>query len=62
MVAVPDILLERLEKEGVGMALLSVVLPAYNEEMMVERAGERLGQLLKDEKIKFELIFRGYGL
>lgn len=57
MVAVPDILLERLEKEGVGMALLSVVLPAYNEEMMVERAGERLGQLLKDEKIKFELIF-----
>ena len=57
MVAVPDILLERLEKEGVGMALLSVILPAYNEEMMVERAGERLGQLLKDEKIKFELIF-----
>lgn len=57
MVAVPDILLERLEKEGVGMALLSIILPAYNEEMMVERAGERLGQLLKDEKIKFELIF-----
>ena len=56
MVAVPDILLERLEKEGVGMALLSVVLPAYYEDMMVERAGARLGQLLKDEKIKFELI------
>lgn len=39
------------------MALLSVILPAYNEEMMVERAGERLGQLLEGEKIKFELIF-----
>ena len=39
------------------MALLSVILPSYNEEMMVERAGERLGQLLEGEKIKFELIF-----
>ena len=39
------------------MALLSIVLPAYNEEMMVERAGERLEELLKREKIDFELIF-----
>ena len=39
------------------MALLSVILPAYNEEMMVERAGERLRQVLQKEKIKFELIF-----
>ena len=46
MVAVPDILLERLEKEGVGMALLSVILPAANEEMMVERAGERVGPVV----------------
>lgn len=39
------------------MALLSVILPAYNEEMMVERAEARLEALLNAEKISFELIF-----
>lgn len=39
------------------MALLSVILPAYNEEMMIERAEERLETLLNAEKISFELIF-----
>lgn len=39
------------------MALLSVILPAYNEEMMIEKAEERLETLLNAEKISFELIF-----
>ncbi|NCB99610.1 MAG: glycosyltransferase [Clostridia bacterium] len=39
------------------MALLSVVLPSYNEELMIERAAERLGRLLNAENITFELIF-----
>jgi len=39
------------------MALLSVVLPSYNEELMIERAAERLSSLLNSENIAFELIF-----
>lgn len=39
------------------MALLSIVLPAYNEEQMIERAEERLARILREEHINYELIF-----
>ena len=39
------------------MALLSVVLPAYNEEAMLGRAFEVLSTLLESEKIPYELVF-----
>lgn len=39
------------------MALLSVILPAYNEEKMIDKASGRLAGLLKSECIDFELIF-----
>lgn len=39
------------------MALLSVILPAYNEEKMIDKASERLAELLRSEHIDFELIF-----
>ena len=39
------------------MALLSVVLPAYNEEMMIDKASECLTELLGSEHIDFELVF-----
>lgn len=39
------------------MALLSVILPAYNEEKMINKASERLAELLYSEHIDFELIF-----
>ncbi len=39
------------------MALLSVILPAYNEEKMIDKASGRLAGLLRSERIDFELIF-----
>lgn len=39
------------------MALLSVILPAYNEEIMVERAAKTLEHFLSLEGISFELLF-----
>ena len=39
------------------MSLLSIVLPAYNEEKMIVRAAEILSQLMKQENIEAELIF-----
>ena len=39
------------------MALLSVILPAYNEEKMIDKASSRLAGLLRSERIDFELIF-----
>ncbi len=37
--------------------LLSVVVPAYNEEDMILRAGQVIAGVLTDNKINFELIF-----
>ena len=37
--------------------MLSVVLPSYNEEKMIPIATERLGKILGDEKIDYELLF-----
>ena len=37
--------------------LLSVVLPAYNEEEMIEKAANTIADILSKEKIEYELIF-----
>ena len=39
------------------MSLLSVVLPAYNEEAMLHKAASTLENLLEEEKIPYELVF-----
>ncbi len=36
---------------------MSVVLPAYNEELNIERAIERIGSILKEAQIPYELVF-----
>lgn len=36
---------------------LSVVLPAYNEEQMIKKTAKVVGDLLKQEKIPYELVF-----
>ena len=37
--------------------MLSVILPAYNEEKMIQKASERIHQILTAEKIDYEIIF-----
>ena len=37
--------------------MLSVVIPAYNEEAMLPKAVQVLGDLLRREKIEYELVF-----
>lgn len=39
------------------MALLSIVLPSYNEEQNISNTAKVLAQLLEQEKIDYELIF-----
>jgi dolichol-phosphate mannosyltransferase len=39
------------------MKKLSIVLPAYNEEKMIEKSAKVIGELLKQENINYELIF-----
>lgn len=39
------------------MAVLSVVLPAYNEERMIAKAAEVISGILKSENISYELVF-----
>lgn len=39
------------------MALLSVILPAYNEEKMISKVVERLGNLFHENRIPYELVF-----
>lgn len=39
------------------MALMSVVLPSYNEEANVERAAEVIGGILQEAGIEYELVF-----
>ena len=39
------------------MKLLSVILPAYNEEKMIEKARDTLGRILSEQDIPYEIIF-----
>lgn len=39
------------------MKLLSVVLPAYNEENMIKKAGTVIGQILDAQNIPYEIVF-----
>jgi len=39
------------------MALLSIVLPSYNEEQNISNTAKVLEQLLEQEKIEYELVF-----
>lgn len=39
------------------MKLLSVILPAYNEEKMIEKAGTVIGRILEEQKIPYEIVF-----
>ncbi|MCI6858070.1 MAG: glycosyltransferase family 2 protein [Eubacterium sp.] len=37
--------------------MLSVVIPAYNEEQMIRKAADRVSTLLEKEKIEYEILF-----
>ncbi len=39
------------------MALLSIVLPSYNEEQNIANTAQTLSALLRQEQIDYELIF-----
>ena len=39
------------------MALLSVVLPAYNEEDMLLKTADTLKKILQQNKIEYQLVF-----
>lgn len=39
------------------MSLLSVVLPAYNEEKMIAKAAETIGRILDGAQINYEIVF-----
>lgn len=39
------------------MKLLSVILPAYNEELMLAKAAEVISEILRDAGIGYELVF-----
>ena len=39
------------------MKLLSVILPAYNEEKMIEKARDTLGRVLSEQDIPYEIVF-----
>ena len=40
-----------------GKQIMSVVLPAYNEEAMLQKTAETLNRILTDENINYELVF-----
>ena len=37
--------------------MLSVVLPAYNEEKMIQKAADTIDRILNAEKIPYEIVF-----
>ncbi|MDO4343738.1 MAG: glycosyltransferase family 2 protein [Eubacteriales bacterium] len=39
------------------MSIMSVVLPAYNEEKMIAKAAQVIGEVLKNAGISYELVF-----
>lgn len=42
--------------------MLSVVLPAYNEEQMIKKTAQVVGDLLEKEQIPYELVFVNDGI
>ena len=39
------------------MALLSIVLPAYNEEQNIANTAKVLSELMEEQNIDYELVF-----
>lgn len=39
------------------MRMLSVILPSYNEEKMIVKAAERIGEILRTNEIQYEIIY-----
>ena len=37
--------------------MISIVLPSYNEEENIQRAAERIGEVLRSERMDYELVF-----
>lgn len=37
--------------------MISIIIPAYNEEVLIERAADVIGGILSEEKIEYELVF-----
>ena len=37
--------------------LLSVIVPAYNEEVMIEKTARTIGEILKEADISYEILF-----
>lgn len=37
--------------------MLSIVLPAYNEEQMIKKTAKIIGKIMKEEEIPYELVF-----
>ena len=36
--------------------LLSVIVPAYNEEVMIEKTARTIGEILKEADISYEIL------
>lgn len=45
------------KKQRKDMDMLSVILPAYNEEKMLGKASDVISKILEDAKIPYELVF-----
>ncbi len=39
------------------MKTMSIVLPAYNEEQMIEKTAGTIARLMENEDISYELVF-----
>lgn len=49
--------IDAMKNEEKKNGIVSVVLPAYNEEKMIEKAYETIRGILKNAKIEYELVF-----
>lgn len=52
-----EIVYGKHRREVLAMEMLSVVLPAYNEEKMIVRAVQEVGKVLENARISYELVF-----